>query len=458
MAEPQTTPSHPVCDTDNQHNNTHPSGSSSSSSSNKDCISNGPTFPTPPPSSCSAATAAATREYRRSPTLIRAVSSRYPTTPLTPFWRCVAWSLALVVPSFFYIGPLLWMLPPILYTVVSPTAAGVALILDIVLSTYPHRPWPWFRGLFQLWYDLFDFHHNFMVDPKDHPSQPIRLNDAVSKPLVILAMHPHGIIPIQAFLWMAFCDQYLPSLYGFGATTDVALRIPLLRQVLLWGSAGSASRSVLYRGLTSSAQPPQKSNNLFLLPGGVAEIFLSQPQTHRVKAVRRGLIRLAWQTGAALVPVYVFGGNEFYHSLPQQSPYGWWLERWSRSARAGFTLFWGQYGLPVPYPVKCSMVLGDPIFPLVVPTTGINAGISDSYPHNHHTTILVGSTTGAAPTKSKSTSWCSSSSFPFSCPKVPDPTEEQIDDLLQRYTNALVRLFDQYKAQAGYPNAQLEIC
>ena len=59
--------------------------------------------------------------------------------------------------------------------------------------------------------------------------------------LTILAMHPHGIIPLQGFLWPALCDQYLHDLYGFGATTDAALRIPLLRQVIGWLSAGSAS-------------------------------------------------------------------------------------------------------------------------------------------------------------------------------------------------------------------------
>jgi len=41
--------------------------------------------------------------------------------------------------------------------------------------------------------------------------------------------------------------------------------------------------------------------------------------------------------------------------------------------------------------------------------------------------------------------------------KIPDPTSAQIEELLERYMDALRRLFDQYKAQAGYPNTELEI-
>ncbi len=79
--------------------------------------------------------------------------------------------------------------------------------------------------------------------------------------LSILAMHPHGIIPIHGFLWAAFCDQYLPVLYGIGATTDAAQRLPFLRQLLIWLSAGSAERDVL------KYQMQVMDKNLYILPG-----------------------------------------------------------------------------------------------------------------------------------------------------------------------------------------------
>jgi hypothetical protein len=234
-------------------------------------------------------------------------------------------------------------------------------------------------------------------------TEPATLTEKESQSLLICAMHPHGVIPIQAFLWMAFCDQYLPASYGFGAAADVAMRIPLIRQILCWGSARSASRNVLYKGLAND-------QNLFILPGGVAEIFSSQPGTHVAKASRRGLMKLALQTGASLVPVYVFGGNDFYHQIGH--------EEISRKHKAALTIFWGQCFTPMPFPVKCSMVLGDPIPPVVMSgDVGSRGAIQ----------------------------------------KIPEPSAEQIEELLGRYMNALCRLFDQYKAQAGYPNAELEI-
>ena len=47
---------------------------------------------------------------------------------------------------------------------------------------------------------------------------------------LVTCMHPHGIVPYAAAIWAAYCDQYLPDLYGFGATADVVLYIPFLRK------------------------------------------------------------------------------------------------------------------------------------------------------------------------------------------------------------------------------------
>ena len=40
---------------------------------------------------------------------------------------------------------------------------------------------------------------------------------------------------------------------------------------------------------------------------------------------------------------------------------------------------------------------------------------------------------------------------------IAEPTDEECDALMERYVDAFQRLFEQYKAQAGYPDAQLEI-
>ncbi|EOD34231.1 hypothetical protein EMIHUDRAFT_201911 [Emiliania huxleyi CCMP1516] len=71
-----------------------------------------------------------------------------------------------------------------------------------------------------------------------------------------------------------------------------------------------ATYSNLKRNLTSGSgatflRAKHPGRNLYMLPGGVAEIFTAQP-------ARRGLCRLALETGARLTPMYVFGGNDFY--------------------------------------------------------------------------------------------------------------------------------------------------
>ena len=227
-------------------------------------------------------------------------------------------------------------------------------------------------------------------------------------------------------------------MYGFGAATDAAMRLPILRQMLGWLSAGTAGRGALTEGLAVRGQ------NLFIMPGGVAEIFLSQPGAHVVKARRYGLMKLALRTGACLVPVYVFGGNDFYRQLAgvkhaRQSGEGCSVGRWdllwsrslealgifqeriSRTVRAGITVWWGRCGTPMPFPARCAMVLGDPI---------------ETVPGTFGEETVAGK---------------------LVCRRVPEPTDKQVEELLIRYTDALCRLFDQYKAPAGCPNAELKI-
>jgi len=71
-------------------------------------------------------------------------------------------------------------------------------------------------------------------------------------------------------------------------------------QVLSWVSAGSAHRDVLKRGM-------DRGKNLFVLPGGVAEIFtatrVSGSDPHVIIARRPGLMKLALRTGASIIPM-----------------------------------------------------------------------------------------------------------------------------------------------------------
>lgn len=54
--------------------------------------------------------------------------------------------------------------------------------------------------------------------------------------------------------------------YGFGAAASVVCYIPFLCNVIAWLNAGPADYATLYDGMM------KKHKNLFILPGGVAEV------------------------------------------------------------------------------------------------------------------------------------------------------------------------------------------
>jgi hypothetical protein len=141
------------------------------------------------------------------------------------------------------------------------------------------------------------------------------------------------------------------------------------------------------KGISPSANAVgRKPKHLFILPGGIAEIFTSTPgNTIRnnlftfpnhfflcfyymnflflgrdaiVFKNRRGLIRLSIETGAQLLPTYVFGGTDFFHNLATHDNY---LSALSRKFKIGITWFWGQFWLPIPYTPNVSLCIGDPL-------------------------------------------------------------------------------------------------
>lgn len=87
------------------------------------------------------------------------------------------------------------------------------------------------RKVGQLWYEVFDFSCN--LSPKQREEI---INNGLSRQYII-GMHPHGIVPLHAVLWTAYCDQYfandMNALYGFGAAADAVQYVPFLRNFMV---------------------------------------------------------------------------------------------------------------------------------------------------------------------------------------------------------------------------------
>lgn len=366
---------------------------------------------------------AATESCGLSPTLIQAKAD-------FEYSSIAAWALVILCTASFYLGPLLLMSPLIVYHF-HPQAASILLATSLFLAFHPVSVWNKFKVYCQVWYKIFDFHHNMtpMLNSKEMKSDH----------LSIIAMHPHAILPLHGFIWGAICHQLLPNLYGTGCATEIAMRLPVLRHVLHYLSTTTADK----KGLLHLLQI--KEENLYILPGGVAEIFYSHrrrqsnslPFTQTIKARRYGLMKLSLQTGARIFPTFVFGASDMLDQLfhvEQQNgsskqadakkkslDIGLIMQSISRKLKGGIALYYGQYFLPIPHTPRISMVLGDPIYPV------------------------------------ENTSERNVNGNKLTCKRIANPTDEQVYELMDRYVDALQCLFEQYKVEAGYPNDRLVI-
>lgn len=200
-------------------------------------------------------------------------------------------------------------------------------------------------------------------------------------------------------------------MYGFGAMADIVMYLPFLRNILGFLAGGSATYKVLKDGIVHGKVPCVNAagrvpKNLYVLPGGIAEIFTSKPGRNAIVFKdRRGLCKLSVETGAQIVPCYVFGSNDFFENLATNESF---LSTLCRKYRIGVTVFWGYLGLPIPYSPKVTMVLGDPI----------------------------------------------------PVPQIADDDEKHskaIEALHSQFMVDMKALFEKYKTVAGYANAELEI-
>jgi diacylglycerol O-acyltransferase 2, plant len=201
---------------------------------------------------------------------------------------------------------------------------------------------------------------------------------------------PHGVFPM---------GQWLTNPTGGGATHEindalpvrvrgtvatVLLRIPLLRHLLSWRGLVASDREIIRRLL-------KRGVSVVVIPGGIREMYVSGMQEERVVLrSRRGFISLAQETGATLVPIYVFGNTLAFKIAPPPQR----LERISRRLRVGLMAFSGRWGLPVPFRVPITVVVGQP---------------------------------------------------------VEHVAGESVDDLQERYIAALASIFERHKTGAGYP-------
>lgn len=144
-----------------------------------------------------------------------------------------------------------------------------------------------------------------------------------------------------------------------------------------------------------------------LVPGGQAEMLESQSGANKLKLVirHRGLMRLAIEHGTPLVPVISFGETELMDNVQVPG-----LQRWfvRRLGLPPLHLPYGWLGLPVPRPQPVTVCIGAPVHP---PPLAQGAG----------------------------------------------PTKEMVEAFHEKYYEVVSSLFHEFRAEAGFPNMELEL-
>jgi 1-acyl-sn-glycerol-3-phosphate acyltransferase len=183
-------------------------------------------------------------------------------------------------------------------------------------------------------------------------------------------IHPHGILSLGALA------NFIPDNAGMraavGAQIDaricslkLALMIPFFRELLLaLGFVSASAESIRFLA--------KNGKSAMLVIGGAEESLYAYPgSTDLILNKRRGFVKIALETNATLVPVYVFGENDLYNQVPGLKNFQRWLQKRMTFA---MPLFYGKGFLPIPYKRPLTMVIGDPVEP---PDFGVHVQVDE---------------------------------------------------------------------------------
>eukprot|EP00798_Chlamydomonas_sp_ICE-L_P019496 gene19496-26159_t len=183
----------------------------------------------------------------------------------------------------------------------------------------------------------------------------------------LFAMMPHGIASISG--WLSFCtdatgfSQIFPGINCRCLTLDPIFSAPIIREYALLQGIRSVGKRSINNILTGGP-----GSSVVLVPGGATESLMASPGTMDLCLARRkGFVRMALKTGAALVPVMAFGENELFHTFvaPEGTMTDKVLKFVKKTTGFGVPLFWG-FGLLggkglLPYAQPLNTVVGKPI-------------------------------------------------------------------------------------------------
>jgi len=242
------------------------------------------------------------------------------------------------------------------------------------------------------------------------PAELVKTADLDPNKSYIFGAHPHGIIGLS--LWANFSNEYsgfrelYPGVDVRLGTLTTNFQIPLVREYNLAIGLADVSKPTIMSLL-------KKHISIIIVVGGAAESLNARPgNTELVLQGRKGFVKLALQTGSSLVPIYSFGENELYDQLP--NPEGSAVRKfqeWTKS-HLGWTL-------------------------PIINGRGVWNYSYGLLPRRHHIMTVIGS--------------------PIDCPKIEEPSEEQVNEYHTKYIQSLSQLYEDFKEKANQRENELRI-
>jgi len=257
-------------------------------------------------------------------------------------------------------------------------------------------PWRWFMHDFPFVHSMREFLGLRLIASKELSEADKKENSQF-----VLAVFPHGTGAEYRVLMAGLLDSVLPNSAQRTRTlaASVLFRLPLLREICLWTSCVDARRSVAEKLL-------RRGRSILVIPGGEAEQIRTVCGREIVYLNRRkGFLKIALQCNVPVVPVYVFGASDYYHTSSALFSARLWLVK---HFGVCIPFAWGWWGSPIcPRPVPTTIVFGKPLH--------------------------------------------------FAVKEAGSPTTEELDAAHFPFHKALVELFDEHKTRLGYGDRSLEI-
>jgi 2-acylglycerol O-acyltransferase 2 len=209
---------------------------------------------------------------------------------------------------------------------------------------------------------------------------------------------PHGVIPMGPFSALATPCNKFHKLYPEFIVKTAVLRqlffLPFLRELAL----GMGMISCSANSLNYELSRPEGGHIVSLMPGGAMEAYYSQPGKYRfVIKNRKGFVKLALKNGSPLVPLISFGETDLFDQIDNRTLHK--IQEFIRKY-LGFA-------------------------PVIFNGRGFFQYSFGMIPRRKPITTVVGT--------------------PIEVTKLENPTEEQIQELHDKFVQSLVALFEEYK-------------